>query len=290
MHKIILTFDLEYWFESLSLRKYLKNNEEDWAEDMVDKILSALQKSNSTATFFITGRVLDNEPHLIKKIFDFGHEIAIHSLDHLPLWDKRADQFDTEIKTMIAKIETVIGQKPSGHRAVNFSLDQTTVWALKVLVDNGIKYDSSVFPFRLPHRLLPFFRDSLYGLKSNLFSPYKINLDNPADQDPKSSLIEFPISVFHCQGFKLPLTGGIYIRLIPWLLFRLLLKYKLKRELACIHFHVFDFLDRAPKVKMPRFKKLIKFYNTKNTWHKLRYILDNFECVSLRNYYKSMYH
>jgi polysaccharide deacetylase family protein (PEP-CTERM system associated) len=284
MHKIILTFDLEYWFESLSIQKYLTGSEQESLSEFIDRLLNLLKRANSTATFFVTGKVLDKEPETVKKISHVDHEIAIHSLDHKPLWYKNSDQFDVEIKKMITEIEKVTGQRPIGHRATSFSINQNTKWALRVLSKNKIKYDSSIFPFKFSPILLPMFKDSLYGLKINMFSPYKIDLNNPQKKDYNSPLIEIPISIYHCSKFKLPLTGGIYIRLIPWLIFKILLKKKLKEEPACFHFHPFDFFNQAPDIKMPKFKKFIKFYNTKNTFKKLENIISNFECVSVKQY------
>jgi len=284
MHKIILTFDLEYWFESLSIQKYLTGSEQESLSEFIDRLLNLLKKANSTVTFFVTGKVLNKEPEIIKKIIQAGHEIAIHSLDHKPLWCKNPDQFDTEIKKMISEIKRITNQEPIGHRATSFSINQNTKWALGVLSKNKIKYDSSIFAFKFSPILLPMFKDSLYGLKINIFSPYKIDLNNPQKKDYNSPLIEIPISIYHCNKFRLPLTGGIYIRLIPWLIFKILLKNKLEKEPACLHFHPFDFLNQAPDIKMPKFKKFIKFYNTKNTFKKLENIISNFECVSIKQY------
>jgi len=284
MKKIILTFDLEYWYESVSLQPYLNHKEKESLIIFVNKLLFLLKQTNSTATFFVTGKVLDDEPEIIEKIFNAGHEIAMHSLDHKTLYNKNANEFNEETKIMIEKIVQITDKKPIGHRAVNFSLNQKTSWALKKLVDNNFKYDSSIFPFKLSPIFLSFFKESLYGLRSKIFTPYKIDLKNPEKKDHDSSLVELPISVFHNFFFKLPLTGGIYIRLIPWIVFKNLLKNKLKKETACIHFHAFDFADRIPNIKMPYFKKIIKYYNIKKTWHKLEYIVNKFNCISAEKY------
>lgn len=282
MHKIILTFDLEYWFESLSVQKYLTGDEKDEIKNFIDKLLLLLAENKSKATFFISGEVLRQELEIIKKITEHGHEIGIHSLDHRPLQQKSPEKFDQEIKIMSEKIKNISGKMPTCHRAVNFSLDAKTSWALEVLANNGINYDSSVFPFKFKY--FPIFKDSLYGLDSKQFSPYKINFKDLAKIDKNSPITEFPISIWHFGKIKLPLTGGIYIRIIPWLIFKTLLKNKLKKEMACIHCHPFDFFKNIPDIKMPKKKKFIKFYNTKNTWKKLKYILKNFDCTSIERY------
>jgi len=287
MQQILLTFDLEYWFESLSIQKYLQGNEQDKIENFINNLIKLLQENNSTATFFVTEKVLNNEPELIKKINNNQHEIAIHSLDHKPLWDKNREDFDKELKILINKIEKLINKKPIGHRAVNFSLDKTTSWTLKALNNNNFKYDSSIFPFKFPSFLKLIFGKNVYGNNLNLYVPYKINFKD-LTEDTNSNLRELPISIFHLGKIKLPLTGGIYVRMIPWFIFKFLLNWKLKKELACVHFHTFDFAEKKPEIKMPKIKKFIKYYNTKNSYKKLEYILKKYKCASIENYLKTV--
>lgn len=283
MNKLILTFDLEYWFESLSIQKYLKEwDKKESLEKFITRILSLLKNYQNQATFFVTGEVLKREPLLIKKISDEGQEIAIHSIDHRPLWQKKEEEFATEIGIITKKIEELTNQKPISHRAPNFSLDNSTRWALKVLEKKGIKCDSSIFPIKL--RSVPFFKTYAYGSKTEKFKPYKIDLEDITKEDSNSPIIEFPISVWHYKKIKIPVTGGIYIRLIPWLIFKKILRNKLRKEVACIHFHPFDFNERTPSIKMPKLKKFIKYYNTRNTWKKLEYLIKKYRSASIKQY------
>ncbi|MFA6428773.1 MAG: polysaccharide deacetylase family protein [Candidatus Buchananbacteria bacterium] len=283
-YPILLSIDLEYWFESPSIERYLSGQEKESLTLYCDQLLSLLSAKRATATFFVTGKVIKQEPELIKKLHLAGHEIAVHSFDHQPLWHKTAQQFTLDLKEMIAQIQFLTSTRPIGHRAANFSLDQQTNWALKILTANDIKYDSSIFPYHFSPWLFKAYQGSLYGLASKNFIPYRINLNYPNQVDKNSALLEFPTSIFHWSFFKLPLTGGIYIRLIPWTIFKFLLKTKLKKEVASIHFHPFDFLTNPPQLLMPQLKKFIKYYNTKNTWKKLNYLLDNYHCLSFKQY------
>ncbi len=244
MKKILLTFDLEYWFESLSIQKYLLGNEKDEVATFINNLLNLLKQTNSTATFFVTKKVLDKEPNVVKQISNAGHEIAVHSSDHKPLWDKNPEMFNEEIKQLISQIESLIDKKPIGHRAVNFSLNKSTEWSIKVLKENNLKYDSSILPL---------------SIKPNLF-----NIDNFKE-----------IKVF---------SGGFYIRAIPWFLFKTLLKNKTIKKSTCLYFHPFDFATEVPNIKMTFIKKFLKYYNTKNTWKKLQYIVKRFDCVSIEKY------
>ncbi len=282
MKPILLTFDLEYWFESLFIQRYLTGKETDKLSIFVEKLLNFLAETNSSATFFISGKVLNKEPELIKNIFNAGHKIAVHTLNHQPLPELTPEKLTAELKEMKNKIKVLTAETPIGYRAPNFSLNSNTNWALKILKENDFKYDSSIFPYNFPRFIRFFYKNNIYGLSSDLFSPYKINLSDISKGDPNSSLVEFPLSVYHCGLFKVPLSGGIYFRLMPWWLFKKLLK----NEPACLYFHPFDFLEQAPDIKMPQLKKNIKYYNTKKTWKKLAYLLNKYECISIERYFK----
>ena len=81
----ILTFDLEFWYESISLKKYLHHQENLLDEEfnqLVLLILNELKKNNHQATFFTTGQVMRKCPELIRKIDQLGHEIALHGYSH----------------------------------------------------------------------------------------------------------------------------------------------------------------------------------------------------------------
>jgi len=181
------------------------------------------------------------------------------------------------------------GQVPLGGYGVFVSQCLTSPCEVVLFADlnNNFKYDSSIFPFKFPSFLKLIFGKNVYGNNLNLYVPYKINFKD-LTEDTNSNLWELPISIFHLGKIKLPLTGGIYVRMIPWFIFKFLLNWKLKKELACVHFHTFDFAEKKPEIKMPKIKKFIKYYNTKNSYKKLEYILKKYKCASIENYLKTV--
>jgi peptidoglycan/xylan/chitin deacetylase (PgdA/CDA1 family) len=234
-----------------------------------------LSENKATATFFVTGKVLKQEPEIIKSIARGGHEIAIHSLDHCPLNCKKPEKFDEEIKIMKEMISALTGKKVRGHRAVNFSLTKENIpWVTEVLINNQLQYDSSIFPFRLPRLASLLFPKSTYGLAQAPLFPYLISRD----------LNEFPLAVYRKSFINWPVTGGIYIRLTPWWIFKKLLAKRTLEGITVIHFHPFDFSLHAPRIKMPFIKKNIKFINTKACWNKLNYLLATYSCQSIEKY------
>src|SRR6185503_10502099 len=97
-----------------------------------------------------------------------------------------------------------LGGRPIlGHRAPFFSVTRASLWALDVLAESGIRYDSSVFPV-LNYR---------YGIEDAPRWPYAV-------QTTGGPLTEFPITTWRVAGRNLPMAGGAYFRIFPYALTR----------------------------------------------------------------------
>jgi len=184
--KLILTFDLDFWYSGEFFKKYLpqdKNTLEDFVEEPILPLLDLLEKYNQKATFFVLGQIAEKYPQLIKRISEAGHEIASHGYSHTILEELGPDKFEKEIIKTNQIIEKIINKKPIGFRAPNFSLNQKTNWAFETLKKHNFLYDSSFHPLKIK----------------------KIN--NP------SSIKELPSSL-----------GGYYFRALPLFLYLRLIK------------------------------------------------------------------
>lgn len=145
--KAILTFDLEFWYNSKFLKKYLpKNKLKDYAEEPVALLLDILDKYHQGATFFVLGQLAEKYPKLIKKISDEEHEIASHGYSHKTLHELGIKNFEREIDLSKKITKIIIDKAPKGFRAPNFSLNKKTKWALKILKKHNFQYDSSIHP------------------------------------------------------------------------------------------------------------------------------------------------
>src|SRR5207248_7159648 len=85
-----------------------------------------------------------------------------------------------------------------GFRAPSFTITRTTLWALDILVRNGIGYDSSVFP-------IGFHPD--YGIPD---APLRIH------KSAIAPLTEVPLSCAEILGRRIPCSGGAYFRIFPY--------------------------------------------------------------------------
>ncbi|CAG8626920.1 10172_t:CDS:2 [Paraglomus brasilianum] len=75
-------------------------------------LLDFLDKTNTKATFFVVGsRVVEN-PEILKRAFDAGHQIAMHTWSHPALTTQTTDQIIAEIKWTEEAIKAAIGVTP----------------------------------------------------------------------------------------------------------------------------------------------------------------------------------
>ncbi len=242
--KIILTFDLEFWYNSGFLKKYVSENDKrsrDYITQSTMPILDLLKKFNHRATFFVLGQVAEKYPELIKKISDDGHEIASHGYSHKSLFDLDKTTFQKEIELTNNILKNVIGTEPKGFRAPNFSLNKKNLWAKEIL-ENYFQYNSSshplkffAIPMQIPEifpslggiyfRMLPL---KLYILMAKFFSKYKV-----------------PVLYFH-------------------------------------PYELFESAPRINSA--PWYMKKIKYIGVKKAWKKFKKIMDKYEFISIQQY------
>lgn len=267
--RIILTFDLEYWYNTEFLQKYIPENTDCLDDKIVEStlpLLEVLKRHKVNATFFVLGKVAEKYPDLIRQIYKEGHEIASHGYSHKPLSILSPSKFEEEIRKSITILHRITGTRPIGFRAPNFSLDSDNCWALKILEENGFRYDSSIFPLKTP----------MYG---NSGAPPRIY--NITDR-----ITEFPLAVYEKGFLRVPVAGGVYFRLTPLRMFTRILKSVQKRSVPVIYFHPHELHNFIPDFKLPWWRRTLKYYNTKNGLSKFEMLLNckSFQFLSVEDY------
>lgn len=201
-----LSFDLEHWFTATLLREETTDPTVH-VERSTEIVLDLLDRHDVTATFYTVGEVAENYPDLIARVANAGHEIGSHGHTHRPLFELTPEVFREELDRSSDALEAVVGERPRGFRAPNFSVTPRTEWAFETLVDAGFAYDSSVFPVKTP----------MYGVRGAPLAPYAVDLDAPFSGGPSprpDALTEVPLAVFHPR-VRLPIAGGFYARVLP---------------------------------------------------------------------------
>ncbi len=101
------------------------------SEDYTNQILTALDKNNVKATFFLTGNWATKNGSLAKKIIDSGHEIENHSNTHSDLSKMMTYKIVKEISKADEAIATVYNKECSYFRPPFSFIDKNVVKAAK---------------------------------------------------------------------------------------------------------------------------------------------------------------
>jgi polysaccharide deacetylase family protein (PEP-CTERM system associated) len=165
-----MTVDVECWFHAYNLREQVPpatwHLQETRIIDDIRKILNLFKAHDSKATFFVLGWVADHYPDVVRMIEDEGHEIGTHGYYHNLITEMTPSLFEEDLEKSLESLARCSKSKVIGHRASNFTIVESTLWALEILRKFGMEYDSSIFPFkrerygiarypnRQPHRLL----------------------------------------------------------------------------------------------------------------------------------------
>jgi polysaccharide deacetylase family protein (PEP-CTERM system associated) len=224
---VILTFDLEDWFQLVSGRFgfELRTEDSDRVVPQVEAILRLLAKYGAGATFFILGITAERHPAVVERVLKEGHEIASHGWDHRLVKQMTAVELGHDLDRSVTALQRITGQRPRGYRAPEFSIDPGCLWAFDVLLDKGFEYDSSVFPFKGPR----------YGFASA--SPEMGTVKTPRGR----SILELPLSVLTLASRRLPIAGGGYWRLAPGLVLEEAVRRISGERAPVLYFHPAEF-------------------------------------------------
>jgi len=267
-----LTIDLEDWYQGLELEK--EKELERRIEKDADKVLSVLDECRTKATFFVLGNVAEKFPEIVNEIAKRGHELGSHGYLHRPIYSMKPEDFRRDLINSIEVIEKAAGTRVSSFRAPFFSITEDSLWAFSILAQEGIKYDSSIFPIR-------YYR---YGIESSPLYPFYFHVQNGL------RIVEFPISTFKFYKYNLPFSGGGYFRLLPyWIIRRGLIKQNKLHRPAIFYLHPWEFDPGQPKLKnLPRRVRFPHYVNLDKTEGKVRRLLSEFKFASLGNAVKNL--
>ncbi|MFA5905878.1 MAG: polysaccharide deacetylase family protein, partial [Desulfobacula sp.] len=147
---ILLTFDVEDWFQVENFKEYISfstwNSFELRVEKNTHKILDFLDSFSfkPKATFFILGWIAEKLPKLVQEIHKRGHEVASHGNDHHLCANLTETDLLMDLKSSKECLETIIGSRVYGFRAPSFALDDRV---LRTIAKAGYLYDSSYNSF-----------------------------------------------------------------------------------------------------------------------------------------------
>jgi len=272
--KNALSIDLEPWYASEFLTKYLPEEKDDQIENSVRPILDLLDRHKMKATFFVLGIAAEKHPDVVREIYNKGHEIASHAYSHKTLYDLGEAGFEEEIGKSVRLLEFITGEKPIGFRAPSFSINNSTKWAFEILRKYNFKYDSSIFPIKT----------MLYGVPNAPIHLYRPSMSDVAKHDPNGDIIEFPMTVFKL-GKNIPVAGGFYLRVLPLWFLRFALRRVNKVRPAVLYIHPWETYLMTPKLNnMPLFPKFVTYHGINSALNKVESLLNEFQFKPLREF------
>lgn len=329
----ILTIDIEDYFQVHAFSSVIKF--EDWGSyesrierntDRILEILNSFRSSqdvvrsrfNSTqnselstqnspkGSFFVLGWIAERYPGLIRRIQKEGHEIACHGYAHQLIYNQSRDEFKQDIKRAKGILEDITGCEVIGYRAPSYSIKNKSQWAFEVLVEEGFKYDSSIFPIRhdfygMPNAPRFPFIISLNGTNNYEFSALnyelgdsklitqnsKLNINNSITHSliNSNSLIEFPISTVRILGQNIPISGGGYFRLFPYSIFKRGLKRinEVEQKPFIFYIHPWEIDPEQPRVNgLSSRSKFRHYVNLTKAENKFKRLLADFQFSTIR--------
>ena len=255
------TVDLEEWYQGIEIPVGVWNRFESRIHTATEELLSLLAESGTRATFFVLGHNVPRIKPLLRTIASAGHEVGTHGLCHTFIYRQDRNTFRDELIRAKAETEDVVQRPVVSHRAPYFSITRDSIWALDVLAELGLRYDSSIFPVQ----------NYRYGIPGSPRDLYFIDLPGGA------TLCEFPVSTVQAFGSTWPCSGGAYFRIYPYSFTRRNID-ALNREGIPVNFyiHPWELDPDHPRVPLPRRVSLTHYFRLGSTVPRLRRLLREF--------------
>lgn len=255
------TVDVEEFFHSTALEPWIPRASWDSiprrAPEVLDRLLELLHTHEVRGTFFTLGWMAEREPEMVRRISAAGHEIASHGWTHRVTMELTPAEFREELRSSKAILEEVAGVPVWGFRAPSFSIIPGFEWALDLLLEEGYRYDSSLYPVSThPSYGYPCPRD-----------PHRI-------ERPGGVLAEIPPATLRFFGINLPAGGGAYFRFFPYALLRSALWSAEGRGVpGTFYIHPWELDGGLPPIDIPWRQKLRTRGRTANPWARVRRLL-----------------
>lgn len=266
-----LTFDIEEHFQVSAFASPMRRRHWDQFESRVerntDKILAMLACRGLHATFFILGWVAEQCPNMVRRIVLEGHEVASHGYGHELVTSQTPQEFREDVRKAKAILEDLTGRVVVGYRAPSFSITKNSLWALPILVEQGYRYDTSVFP--IVH--------DTYGIPGSQPGLHQISTE-------RGALWELPPSTVEVGSVRVPVAGGGYFRICPYPLFRALLRKAERTGIPLVtYFHPWELDPEQPKMRGSLLSRFRHYTNLRKTEGRLLRLLEDFRFGAIRD-------
>lgn len=265
----LFSVDVEEHFQVVALQRWSpRSSWESQASRVtrnVDRLLDLMARHGSVGTFFTLGWVASKQPDLVRRIAAAGHEIASHGWWHTQVTRLSPAEFREDVRTSRAILEDLSGQRVLGFRAPSFSIVPGCEWAFDVLLEEGYRYDSSLFPIRRPD----------YGWPGAPAEPHSIRRS-------AGTLLEIPMATTVIAGVRLPAAGGGYFRQLPYgLAARALGEHAARGLPAMFYIHPWEVDPDQPRFPVDLITRLRHYGGLDRTMPRLERLFSQFRFTSV---------
>lgn len=228
----VISIDVEEWYH-LEYFKDIETNKKLSVLDGLDNFISIIDKYDVKATFFVVGELINTIKNKLIILNKNHHEIGVHSYKHKRPVEMDLIEFKNDVLNTVKKLNKIIPNKRYGYRAPCFAMDRERLDVLRSLDFN---YDSS----KINQKEHPLYVNlNLKGFKKTQNFIYE-----------KENFREFEISTIQILGLSIPISGGGYLRIIPWPIYFWLFKKFIKKE-KFFNFYIHPFELSNSNFKLP---------------------------------------
>lgn len=256
----LITMDIEDYYHL----DYLQNeecNKDHSFLDGVENFSKILDKNNIKSNFFVIGEIANKIKEILIKLSNKDHEIGSHGWNHKRPIEQSYKNFRNDLVKSKITIEKIINKPVIGYRAPCFSLNRER---LNIVSSLGFCYDSS----RINFSAHPLYNTiDLHGYSQISKNIYK-----------KNNFFEFEVSTTNFFNKTLPISGGGYIRILPWILSKKLISsYLINTDIYIFYIHPFEMSDVKNSIlnnKISELKKIRFKYGRKSVEKKFSKLIE----------------
>jgi len=273
-----LTVDVEDYFHvaalALNIRRDSWTSRESRVVGNTQRLLAIFEQFDVCGTFFVLGWVAERYPQLVRDIAARGHEVACHGYSHRLVYEQSPKEFHEETLRSKNLLEDIIGSAVFGYRAASYSIVRESLWALDILVELGFVYDSSIFPVH----------HDRYGIPDAERVPHRMATPNG------KSIVEWPLATARILGFRFPVAGGGYFRLLPYWLscWGLASINRNDRQPFIFYLHPWEIDPAQPRVSASWLSQFRHYTNLGKCEERLRRLLGEFQFGTARDALKQL--
>ncbi len=227
-------------FENLIQKRNWTNFEARY-ERNTHKVLDLLDEYGTKATFFVLGWIAEQNPAIVVEISKRGHEIASRGYFHRSLRQLTHEEIREDLKRTKGVLESSAQHSVIGYRSAEKLSYESDFRMLEILAEEGYAYDASFLPTRKTERHKRFAHQFHHGGRI---------------------MWEFPYSTRNLGLGLLPISGGNYLRQIPYTIMRSAVRDWTERydEPFIFYMHVWELDPEQPRISAASRYNRIRHY------------------------------